>query len=139
VGQGNDARLRELAIELNIQNNVEFWGHIDDPYKAYLEADVVLMCSKNEGMGRVTVEAMAACRPVIGYDNAGTSEIVRHEQTGLLYQGGFEELAVQMKRCVENPDWGRQIGENAWQFARNEYSVETYAKNVYKVLLSVAK
>ncbi|NJL38100.1 MAG: glycosyltransferase family 4 protein [Leptolyngbyaceae cyanobacterium SM1_4_3] len=139
VGQGNDARLRELAIELNVQNNVEFWGHIDDPYKAYLEADVVLMCSKNEGMGRVTVEAMAACRLVIGYDNAGTSEIVQHEQTGLLYQGGFEELAVQMKRCVENPAWGRQIGKNAWQFARNEYSVETYAKNIYKVLLSVVK
>ncbi|MBD1866777.1 glycosyltransferase family 4 protein [Cyanobacteria bacterium FACHB-471] len=139
VGGGDSTYVKKLASELNIQDNVEFWGHVDDPYKAFMAADAVLMCSKNEGMGRVTVEAMSACCPVIGYDNAGTSEIIRHGQTGLLYQGDFEALATQMQWCLENPDEIKQIGENAWQFARQKYSIETYAEEVYGVLSSVMK
>lgn len=139
VGGGDASYVRRLAGELGIENHVEFWGHVDDPYRAYLAADAVLMCSKNEGMGRVTVEAMSACCPVIGYDNAGTSEIIQHGQTGLLYKGDFEALASQMQWCLERPDWVKQVGEDAWRFARQRYSVETYAGEVYKVLSSVVE
>ncbi len=91
VGLGNTAHLQQLANNLRLERNIEIWGHIQDPYAAYLVADAVLMCSKNEAMGRVTVEAMSACRPVIGYDNAGTSELIEHEYTGILYTGGYKE------------------------------------------------
>lgn len=124
---------------MGILNQIEFWGHIDDPYKAYLASDAVLMCSKNEGMGRVTVEAMSACRPVIGYDNAGTSEIIKHEYTGLLYKGEHEALATCMRRFIDNPDWARKLGDNAWHIARNDYSIETYSKKIYEIMLSVVK
>ena len=137
VGHGNTESLKVLAQELNIANKVEFWGHISDPYQAYLAADAVLMCSANEGMGRVTVEAMATCRPVIGFDRGGTSEIIEHEQTGLLYKGSHEDLAACMQQLIENPTWGKQMGENAWNVARQSYSVEYYASQVYQVLVSV--
>ncbi|MGV2826786.1 glycosyltransferase family 4 protein [Myxosarcina sp. GI1(2024)] len=137
VGNGNPEPLKALAQKLNIADKVEFWGHIKDPYQAYLAADAVLMCSTNEGMGRVTVEAMAACRPVIGFNQAGTSEIVDHEQTGLLYRGGYEELAACMQSLLENPTWARQMGENGWNIARRNYSVESYASQVHRVLVLV--
>lgn len=137
VGHGDNTKLKKLAEDLGVANKVEFWGHVDDPYEAYFASDAVLMCSKNEGMGRVTVEAMSACRPVIGYDNAGTSEIIQHEHTGILYQGGYEELAICMRRFVENPSWAKQVGENAWYVARQEYSIETYSKKIYEVLSSI--
>ncbi|WP_414584599.1 glycosyltransferase family 4 protein [Scytonema sp. PCC 10023] len=139
VGDGETAHLKQLAYELGILDKVEFWGHLDDPYKAYLASDAVLMCSKNEGMGRVTVEAMSACRPVIGYDNAGTSEIIQHEYTGLLYQGEHQALAACMRRFIENPEWARQLAKNAWHVACKEYSIETYSEKIYKILLSVVK
>ena len=139
VGNGETAHLKKLAQELGISNQVEFWGHIDNPYKAYLAADAVLMCSKNEGMGRVTVEAMSARRPVIGYDNAGTSEIIKHEYTGLLYKGEHEALAMCMKRFIENPNWAKKLGDNAWHIARKEYSIETYSKKIYEIIVSVVK
>ena len=137
VGLGNTEPLKVLAQELNIAEGVEFWGHINDPYQAYLAADAVLMCSLNEGMGRVTVEAMAASRPVIGFDAGGTSEIIKHEQTGLLYRGDYKDLSVCMQRLIENPTWGKQMGENAWNIARQNYSVESYASQVHQVLVSV--
>ncbi|MEM8779197.1 MAG: glycosyltransferase, partial [Cyanobacteria bacterium P01_G01_bin.49] len=129
--------LQQLVDELNITNNVEFWGYRDDSYQAYLNCDAVLMCSENEAMGRVTVEAMSACRPVIGYDNQGTSELIEHDYTGLLYQNGHEELASCMQKFVENPNWAKQLGENAWHVAREKYCTEIYVQKVYQVLSSV--
>jgi glycosyltransferase involved in cell wall biosynthesis len=142
VGDGSPEKLtqlQQLAENLGVAKQVEFWGYVEDAYKAYLAADVVLMCSKNEGMGRVTVEAMSACRPVIGYDNAGTSEIIQHQHNGLLYRGNHEALAECMKQLIENPDWAKQLGMNAWNKVMEEYSIEIYSQKIYEILLSVTK
>src|SRR5206468_6899835 len=101
VGGGDIAdveRCEAVASQLGIRDHVEFRGYIANPWPVYLEADAVLMCSINEAMGRVTAEAMAACRPVIGLGRAGTVELVEHERTGLLYRGGPEALAASMVR-----------------------------------------
>ena len=138
-GQGGDyqEKCRLLTRQLGIADQVEFWGYLADPYKAYMAADAVLMCSKYEGMGRTTVEAMAASRPVIGYDNAGTSELIIHQHTGLFYHGGPEALAACMRRFIENPDWARQMGKNGWKIARKKFTTEVYAEQIYNVLQSV--
>ena len=86
--QGYFDRCRALADELGVRDRVEFWGYVPDPERAFLAADVALMCSPNEAMGRVTVEAMSTCRPVIGYGGGGTTELIEHGKTGLLYRGG---------------------------------------------------
>lgn len=137
VGAGNTKHLESLASELGVEDNVEFWGHIKDPYEAYLKADAVLMCSKYEAMGRVTVEAMSACRPVIGYDQAGTSELIKHGYNGLLYNGEAEELANCMKQFITNPRWACELGKNGWNFAREECCIENYTKSIHEVLSSV--
>ncbi len=137
VGGGDADPLRRLATSLGVADRVEFWDYVPDPYQAYCTADAVLMCSRNEGMGRVTAEAMAACRPVIGYRSGGTSEIIEHERTGLLYEGGPDALAACMRRCVADPPWARQLGENGWHVASQKYSIEVYAENIYRVLESV--
>lgn len=128
---------RELVHSLGLERAVDFWGYVPDPYRAFLAADAVLVCSEHEAMGRVSVEAMSACRPVIGFDAAGTSELVEHEKTGLLYKGGPKELAASMVRCLEDPDWARQLGQNGWLTARERFSIERYAVQVYEVLRSV--
>jgi glycosyltransferase involved in cell wall biosynthesis len=137
VGGEDDKPLRQLASQLGVSHRVEFWGQVADPFQAYLASDAVLMCSRNEGMGRVTVEAMATCKPVIGFDNAGTSEIIKHEQTGLLYKGNEVELAAAMKRLIANPHWGKELGMEGWKNAREEYCIEKYSQRVFEVLLSV--
>jgi len=139
VGPGNADALRETAAALGVSESIEFWGYVEDPYEAYLASDAVLMCSRNEAMGRVTAEAMAACRPVIGFNSGGTQEIIEHEHTGLLYKGGPEELARCMRRFMQDPSWARQLGENGWHVAREKYTVEAYAASVYTVLVSVLK
>jgi glycosyltransferase involved in cell wall biosynthesis len=128
---------RALARELPAPDRIEFWGYVPDPERAYLAADAVLMCSRNEAMGRVTVEAMSACRPVIGYDSAGTSELVAADRTGQLYRGDADALAACMTRYIESPDLARQHGDAAWHEARVRYSMETYAAQIFDVLRNI--
>jgi glycosyltransferase involved in cell wall biosynthesis len=46
---------------------------------------VLLMFSRSEGFGLVTIEAMLRGIPVIGYDGGATGEIITHEETGYLF------------------------------------------------------
>ena len=136
VGDGDISNLKKLAYSLSIEDKVKFWGHINNPFDAFMAADTILMCSKNEGMGRVTAEAMAACRPVIGFNNAGTSELIAHGKNGLLYNDSPQELAFYMSQLISNPGWGSEMGLQGWKDAREKYSIENYAKEVFEVIKS---
>jgi glycosyltransferase involved in cell wall biosynthesis len=127
-------QLELLVSRLGLNKHVEFRGYTGDIFSVYQKADAVLMCSTNEAMGRVTAEAMAASRPVIGYCNAGTREIIEHEKTGLLYDGGSEALADCMLRFLEKPAWASELGENGWYNARDRFTIERYAESVFEVL-----
>ncbi len=125
---------RELAATLGVAGRAEFWGYIPDPERAFLTADCALMCSRSEAMGRVTAEAMSACRPVIGFDAGGTSELIAHESTGLLYRSGPAELAACMARYAGAPELARAHGDAAWVAARQRHTTEGYAARVHEVL-----
>ena len=63
----------------------------------------MLVCSKAEAFGRVTAEAMAAGCPVVGRASGGTLELME-QKTGLLFSGGFEQLAQCMLMLVRSHD-----------------------------------
>jgi glycosyltransferase involved in cell wall biosynthesis len=130
-------RCRALAAGSAAADRVEFWGYVPDPERAFLAADVALMCSRNEAMGRVTAEAMSACRPVIGFDGGGTSELIDPDRTGLLYRGGPDSLAACMTRYVEAPGLAWEHGEAGWHTARRRHSTEAYVAQVHEVIRGV--
>ena len=59
---------------------------------AYMDADVVLNTSFDEGMSPVILEAGALGRPVVASDVAGNRSLVRHKETGFLF-GDAADLA----------------------------------------------
>jgi glycosyltransferase involved in cell wall biosynthesis len=132
-------RCRELVQALRLSERVEFWGYVPDPERAYLAADAALMCSRHEAMGRVTVEAMSACRPVIGFESGGTPELIDNDRTGLLYRGGPDALAEKMEIYVNAPDLAQSHGETAWQVARARHSTEVYAAQIEERLRDIGK
>jgi len=132
-------KCRELVQSLRLSERVEFWGYVPDPERAFLAADAALMCSRNEAMGRVTVEAMSACRPAIGFASGGTPELIENDRTGLLYHGGADALAAKMEVYVNSPDLARSHGETAWQVARARHSTEVYAAQIEERLRDIRK
>ena len=134
AGDGEIDKLESLIKQLGIESYVKLIGFINDPYDLYYSIDAILMCSRFEEFGRVTVEAMSASLPVIGSNNTGTKEIIHHEYTGLLYNNGPDDLAKAMARFIENPSWARQLGLNGWQVAKENYNNEIYSDSVFKIL-----
>ena len=126
--------LRRLCESLNLGREVSFLGYVFNPFDVYQQANVVLMCSPHEAMGRVTAEAMAAARPVIGYNSDGTAELIEHGRNGLLYDGSDADLTSCMQRLTKDPEQARVLGNNGRKEAQKNYTNEVYARHIFKIL-----
>ena len=125
--------VKDVAKELGVISHVVFHGFVKEQNDIYPNIDILLMCSESEGFGRVTVEAMTYGVPVIGYDNAGTSEIVRNGENGFLYR-----KPVEISGCIEKLLRSDEIF-NAFRFrardyARTEFSTSGYCSEVYNFI-----
>jgi glycosyltransferase involved in cell wall biosynthesis len=70
-------RLVEAISAAGLGDRITYHGEVDGVRDVLARADVLLMASQNEGFGLVTVEALEASVPVIGYDAGATPEILR--------------------------------------------------------------
>ena len=89
------------------------------------KSDAFLLCSRCEGFGRVTVEAMLMSKPIIATKSGGTIELIQEGYNGLLYiPCDFKELADKIKFLSENIFLGNEMGKNANNFAKNKFNKE---------------
>lgn len=128
--------LFHLVKKLGLESNIIFHGFVQDIETIYKEIDILLVFSKLEGFGLVTAEAMYRGIPVIGYDDAGTSELIEDNQSGYLFtdEESFQER-IKLLHCISNYE---RIKENAYQraislFKENDYcsSIETFVRKIY--------
>ena len=124
IGDGDMRELKYLADNLGLSNNITFWGYQENISEYLAKANAGLMCSRNEGFGRVTLEYMAAGIPVIGYKGGATPEIIESGKTGLLYTGGCEQLADCMLRLIKNPDLAQNLGNAGQESIRERFTFE---------------
>lgn len=90
-----------------------------------------------ESLSRVLIEASVLGRPIAAMDTGGTSDIVRHGETGLL-SSGPEGLAADVARLVESPADRRRLGANAARHARETFDagrVAAATEKLYEDLL----
>lgn len=132
--------LNDLVIEHDLESHVEFVGYTEDPFSFIQRADVLLMCSKMEAFGRVTIEAMKLGKPVIGARSGGTVELIRDGFNGLLYTpGDYRELADKIRYLYEHPNVARQMGENGQRWATEKFTQARYGEEVLTVLRQCIK
>ena len=99
VGDGEEmSALRKQAEGLP----VTFVGSVADASQEIANALALVNCSAVEGFGRVTIEAMALGTPVIAAAGGANLELVRHDETGLLFEAGnVRALAEQIARVQD--------------------------------------
>ncbi|WP_374030217.1 glycosyltransferase family 4 protein [Bdellovibrio bacteriovorus] len=78
--------LEAFTKELSLEKNVIFTGHREDVPDIMASLDVVVMASDAETFGRVIIEAMASGSAIVATDAGGVIDIVKHENTGLLFK-----------------------------------------------------
>ena len=131
-------QVQKMAEAAGLAHRVNFPGFVENLEALYQETDVLLMCSQNEAMGRVTAEAFAHRLPVIAYEGGANPELVSHAKDGLLYKDDAELLAA-MQQLAQDANLRRQMGEAGHQKALTLFTEEQYAQSVEQVYRKVLK
>lgn len=120
-------RLNKNVLDAGISDSVEFLGRTDMVKEYMSKATAFLMCSENEGLGRVTIEAMFYGCLVIGRNSGGTKDFVLDGQTGFLYDD-IDGCIALLQKASQN-DY-IEIISYAQQFAQENFSIENYGGKI---------
>ena len=119
VGKGADKqRLKELAKHLDVKEQVTFAGKVtmDEYYRLFSAADVVVNASLKEGAVTVSFDSMAMGKPLICLDTTGYTRYFSNEYAIVIPRTGREEVVANLAAAMERMTDARErksIGEKA--------------------------
>jgi len=131
------AELQALAAGLGIAERVSFRPWASSPYEYFDQADILLHVASREAFGRVVAEAGSAGRPAVVPDAGGAAEIVRPEQTGLVFEADSPTaLAACLRRCVRLWHAGRliEMGAAARSVVQRQFSLPALQSNYRRLV-----
>lgn len=125
--------LETMVSSLNMKDDIIFKGFVLNKEEIISSSVALLMCSKFEALGRVTIEALMLKTLVIGRDTAGTKEIIKENLLyGLLYSD-LDELVYNMELAISKPILIKDILKRSYQYAAMTFSLETYINNICNI------
>lgn len=136
VGSGNQqANLARQVEQAGLGDRVIFTGFQRNAMEYLAAFDALILASRSEGLPRVVLEAMLLETPVIGSAVTGTAELVRHQDTGLLFPyGDVAQLAHHLATLYSDVDKRRVLARRANERVRREFAIENYIAGVEAVL-----
>jgi glycosyltransferase involved in cell wall biosynthesis len=139
VGEGEERQAIEAEIgERRLEPFVRLAGLRNDVPQVLAACDLLWLTSVSEGIPLTLIEGMAAGLPVVSTDVGGVSEIIGHNETGLLAQAGDDrQLAEAAITLALNPPLWRQLAaagkRRAFEHFSEDQMVAAYA-NLYTEL-----
>lgn len=115
---------------------IEYLGEVKDPVIFYQQCSVfVLPTYYREGIPRTILEAMSTGRAIITTDWPGCREAVIDGENGFLVSPrSVEELANKMQTLISDRSLVKSMGEQSFQYCRNEFEVSTVNEAMRKIL-----
>jgi glycosyltransferase involved in cell wall biosynthesis len=133
VGGDNEALRRRFRV-FGFDQMVTWSGHVrhERCYEIAAESDILLMVSRKEPFGMVTIEAMSmGCVP-IAYDvPSGNTEIIEHGKSGLLVPlGDIPAWAEEIRALSADRDRLAHLSAGAVKRARESFNAEIMSKKM---------
>jgi len=135
VGKGNlFGYAQEFIIRNNLQGKIILLGKL--PYsevvKVYKESDIIVFPSVwQEPFGRISIEAMAASKPVIGSNVGGIRDTIIDGETGFLVNSK-EDWIEKINLLVKDKKLRNKLGKQGRKEVE-KYSSDKVAKQVEKI------
>lgn len=106
--------LQQLAVDLGVESQVKFLGHVEDVWALLDSWDICVQASlRPEPLGQNVLQYLAACRPVIVANAGGPLEWVSDARTGLLFRSGdSEDLAAKLGRLAHDFELRERLSAN---------------------------
>jgi glycosyltransferase involved in cell wall biosynthesis len=119
---------------------VEFLGWREDIAAVLAELDLLVVPSKEEGMGRVLPEAFSAGVPVVAFSTGGIPEVVTDTQTGFLVtEMSPEALADRIREIITSDGLAlREVASNARRNWEQFYRIGDYQQRIMDLVEELA-
>lgn len=135
---GNGPKEQELRSQIareGLDDVVKLLGYRTDLEKLVPAVDVVVSCSKREGLPLNIVEAMLCRKPVVASINRGNAELVQDGVTGyLLKPEDPEGLSKRLLCLFQDSDLAERMGHAGFDRAQ-AYTVGAVRKEISSLLL----
>ena len=131
-------RIWKRIDEMNSDNAILHIPFVDDIREIHAAADVLVLCSDREGLGRCVVEAMCMGIPPVVTDTGGSHEIVEDGVSGFVVPGGnAAALAQRIVQVLTDQNLARSFGREARRSAESHLSSDISAARVMDIYDSV--
>jgi glycosyltransferase involved in cell wall biosynthesis len=139
---GDDEKLpyQEQIQRSGLSDRIRFLPSRRDVAFYYAAADAYVGPSLEDTFAQPPAEAMACGLGVITSVTNGTAEIITEEVDGLIVQdpNNAEELAAQIRRLCQDPNFCRQLGDNAARTSLR-YSWDQNGEQMKEILTNVLR
>jgi glycosyltransferase involved in cell wall biosynthesis len=118
--RGSLASAKSLATELNVVEAVRFTGFLGPLAKMHEgnAADIFLNTNRIDNTPVAVIEACAMGLPVVATNVGGISDLLRHDESGLLVPDENDDaMGDSLARLLSNPELVRKLSRNGRQLA----------------------
>jgi glycosyltransferase involved in cell wall biosynthesis len=107
--------LRESAINLGIESQVEFLGHVDDVAALIASFDICVQSSlRPEPLGQNVLQYLSAGRPTVAVNAGGPAEWIKSGFNGLLFEmGSLASLRSALRSITSDEHLREQLSRRA--------------------------
>lgn len=141
AGNGELAEAKQLAVDCQIESQVNFLGWVRDGAKDLLfrRASIFCLASYAEGFPMAVLDAWAYGLPVISTPVGGLPDVLFNEKNVLFFEpGDIEGLARQLDRLLASQELRYQLGESSLNLSKGLFNMNEINKQIdslYKKLL----
>jgi glycosyltransferase involved in cell wall biosynthesis len=132
--------LADLARSLPVPETIRFLGHREDIEDILPAVDLLVQCSKAEGMPYIVLEAMNRAIPVVASCVPGHTDLIDDRRTGLLYPcGQVDALEDCLQRCLTDAGLRHTLGQAAQAHVHEHHRLDSQVEallNVYRAALA---
>ncbi len=130
---GDGQQKEELEILAGNDKRIIFLGFRNDAKKLYQLMNATILASNTEASPIMCFESMTYGLPLIGSDIDGIKELVKDNETGLIFKVGDEkDLVKKITLLKNNKSLQSKIKENALKEAK-KYDIKEYNKKLKEI------
>jgi len=132
LGSGTIAqRVQRKLAKLGIEDKLMFLPYTTDIVPYFAACDMLLFPATRPHFARPVIEAASMGKPSIGSNLGGVSELIVHNQTGLLVEPeSASALANAILTLMDDEALAQQLGGNAYRMARERFDAK---RNVLRI------
>ncbi len=127
--------IKERARAPELKGSVTVVGHREDIPEIIAAMNVMVLASfAGEGTSQVIPQAFAMKTPVVATRGGSIAELFRDGERGVLADiKSGKSLAEGIVKILQNPEWAREMAQNAYAYCRDELTWDKKMDQTLKV------